>query len=62
MTEITLEITLEIAEAFLTEMLDAEAAYGYEGFTKRFERSDLANFGIEKFKSEIAEVHEDLGA
>ena len=50
-----------VAEAFLDEMLDAEARLDFSAWTKRFEPQDIANFGETRFRKDMHGIREDLG-
>lgn len=60
MSEYTEE--LEIAEKYLTEMLDADLAGDYKGFIKYFDKSDIEEFKESDFLKDVKHMKEDLGA
>ena len=52
---------LEIAEKYLTDMLDADLAGDYKGFIKYFDKSDIDNFKESDFLKDVKQMKEDLG-
>ena len=52
---------LEIAEKYLTEMLEADRVGDYEAFIKRFDSADLEDFSENTFLKDIELMREDLG-
>ena len=53
---------LEVAEKYLTEMLEADRIGNYEAFIKRFDSADLAGFNEIIFHKDIELMGKDLGA
>ncbi len=51
-----------LAEQYLDEMINAEAAWDYQAFVQRFEQADLDNFDEARFKEEVQSIQEELGA
>lgn len=52
---------LEIAEKYLTEMLEADRLGDYEAFIQRFDSDDLEDFTENIFQKDIELMREDLG-
>lgn len=52
---------LEIAESFLSDMLDADHAGDFEGFIKHFDEADIEGFEESDFLEDVERMREDLG-
>lgn len=52
----------DIAERYLTEMLEADRTGDYEGFIKYFDNADIEDFDEEIFLKDVALMREELGA
>lgn len=53
---------LKIAEAFLSEMLEADRLGDYEGFVKHFDGADLEGFNESLFLEDTELMRDELGA
>lgn len=52
---------LEVAEKYLTEMLEADRAGDYDAFIKRFDSADLEGFNKDVFLKDVELMREELG-